>query len=159
MAERKIGERSIALVSGIGYGNEALFCFAQSPLIGVQAAQIIFGDVAFIRPGILGSQLPEGFGGFLVLGVLRRVTDLGSLRWRRTYRRLLYPKGMCQRLLPHRVRMSSVKHHRKNDSRNRHGNRSVADNFRMMLFEEIDGMPHFESKLVGLQLFTRDSSH
>jgi len=28
-----------------------------------------------------------------------------------------------------------------------------------VLFEKIDGLLHFESKLVGLQLFTRDSGH
>jgi hypothetical protein len=29
----------------------------------------------------------------------------------------------------------------------------------MVFFEKIDGVPHFERKLVGLQFFTGDSGH
>jgi hypothetical protein len=66
---------------------------------------------------------------------------------------------MRQRLLADRVQMSPVQYDRKNNGCYRNGNRPVTDNLRLVLFEEIDSVPDFESKLVGLQLFTRDSSH
>jgi hypothetical protein len=66
---------------------------------------------------------------------------------------------MRQRLLADRVQMPPVQYDRKDNGCHRNGNRPVTDNFRAMLFEEIDRVPDFESKLVGLQFFTRDSSH
>ena len=71
----------------------------------------------------------------------------------------LHRDGFRQRLLADGVLMTPVDKDEYHDGGYRQRRRSVADNLGLVFFKKIDGVPDFERKLVGLQLFTGDSSH
>ena len=66
---------------------------------------------------------------------------------------------MGQRFLANAALVPAVKQDANDDGRHHKGDRPVTDDLGLVLFEEIDRVLDFERKLVGLQLFTRDSSH
>ena len=158
LGQGKACQRGVILVAGVGRFLKQLFGLRHLALVGSNRAQVVLGDGALqLEPGYLAARSLNA-----LVTAARLASSVGKLSqgagiWRPDGR-FLHLNGVGQSLLAHRVLVAHVEINADGEHGDGDGDRAVEHQLTPMFGDKIDRLFDFKRELVGLQLFSRDSS-